>query len=195
MKYFNGLNMGEGIAGPSTIGASTTSIYSCMGIALVNTVRQFGGLYHYPSLAMSNGNVTSTIRQMINDIRPDTIHLTPASSNGFSSGGSDPRDIEDLAEFLRTHGGCGLVMEEATGSAQLVWSNGAPVFNQKPSKVGIHDAEESAPSAQTRAKMSAGKRELEAGIWYYGGDGEVPGVLEQGLTTTRASARGRCVIL
>ena len=75
MKYFNGLNMGEGIAGPSTIGMATTVTYSCMGIAFVNTALRFGGLYHYPAEALGNANVRGTIVQMSNDIWPDQIVL------------------------------------------------------------------------------------------------------------------------
>jgi hypothetical protein len=189
MKYFNGLNMGEGIAGPSTIGMSTTVIYTCMGIAFVDRHRRFGGLYHYPAASMNNSNVTGSMRQMANDIQPDEIVLTPASSMGFGDG-SRQDDIEAVTEFLQSL--CGTVNRAApAGAAQLIWRDSEPIFNRQPEGL---DPVAISVTATTRITMSTGGRELEANIWYYGGDGETPGVLQQGLKTTKQGAKGRCVL-
>jgi hypothetical protein len=195
LKYFNGLNMGEGIAGPSTIGLATTQMYTCMGIAMVNRTRRFGGLYHYPANSLGNPNVVGTIQQMANDIAPDEIVLTPAQSMGFgalaSKSGSEPDDVEALTKFL---GGCGgtLTVAAPGSTAILTWNGSGPVFNQAPDGLDVVDA--GVPDT-TRQTMSAGKRDLEGNIWYYGGDGETDGVLEQGTKSTKKSAKGRCVIL
>lgn len=183
MKYFNGLNMGEGIAGPDAVGAATTVIYSCMGIAFVNRERRFGRLYHYPSCAVQNGNVIGTIRQMANDIAPDEIVLTPAQSDGMT-GGSSRDDIEDVRDLLASL--CRQVtLAPARISAELFWRIDGPVFNRTPE----NGPEPKAVPERFRSTMSQGARELEANIWYYGGDGEQKDVLEQGLTVTRRSSR------
>ncbi len=192
MKYFNGLNMGEGIAGPSTVGMATTVTYSCMGIAFVNTALRFGGLYHYPAEALGNANVRGTIVQMSNDIWPDQIVLTPAKPDTYSgNGGSTKEDITAVGELLRTL--CGNVtVAPAAVSSQLTWAGTAPVFNTPPG--GIDTVEEEV-DLKLRYTMSSGKRELEADIWYYGGDGETEGVLEQGLGKSKKKGKSRCVIL
>jgi hypothetical protein len=195
MKYFNGLNMGEGIAGPSTIGASTTVIYTCMGIALVNIKTLIGRLYHYPASYMHNTNVTNTIRSMINDIKPTEIHLTPAANGGFQNSGSDKDDVQQMMNFLKGLVSYDVTLEEAANSALLIWKNDKPMFNQHPYKLGIREPNDASIKPETRKKMSTGKREMEANIWYYGGDGEEEGVLEQGLKTTKDSAKGCCVIM
>jgi hypothetical protein len=202
MKYFNGLNMGEGIAGPDTIGLSTTVIYSCMGIALVNTATRTGGLYHYPANALGNANVTATLRQMINDIRPDQVHVTPAATDAFGRNGSDRDDIAGVVAYLRATANVVPVQEAAANAAQLVWQAAGPVYNVQPANAPqplVGDP--TAVSAETRTTMSSGARQLEAGIWYYGGDGETDGVLNQGLPapkpkkTTQENAKGCCTVM
>ena len=192
MQYFNGLNMGEGIAGPSNIGAATTVIYSCMGIAFVNRQKSFGGLYHYPAKSLDNKNVVSTIQQMFNDLQPDEIVLTPAQSTGPGMG-SDVEDIDESIKFLKALGNQSHKVTRANprSLAVLTWTqNGTPVFNEVPG-----DQEERNVDQRYRSTMSTGRRELEGNIWYYGGDGETPGVLEQGLKTTKEGAKRRCIIL
>jgi hypothetical protein len=190
LKFFNGLNMGEGIAGPSTIGAATTVIYTCMGIAFVNRKRRFGGLYHYPATSLNNLNVVFTIRQMFNDIGAEEIVLTPAKdASGTGTSGSSKDDIREVTESL---GDFGVTVTVATASslAILTWDGSTPVFNQLPGSI----KEQEVP-VEFRLTMSTGKRELEGDIWYYGGDGETSGVLEQGLKSTKKSAKSKCVIL
>ena len=191
MKYFNGLNMGEGVAGPSTIGAATTAIYSCMGIAFVNREALFGGLYHYPSNSMGNQHVTSTIRQMFNDLKPDEIVLTPAqdaSGNGVL--GSSKGDISDVRKFLEDLGGK-VTIADARSLAVLTWQNDAPVFNQSPDNQTVVDI-----PAKMRVIMKSTQRELEGSIWYYGGDGETDGVLDQGLKSKNTTTpKGCCTIM
>jgi len=190
MKYFNGLNMGEGIAGTDEIGAATTVIYTCMGVAFVNRKRRIGGLYHYPAKALGNPNVANTIRQMASDIGPDEIVLTPAGSMGFGGMGSGEDDIEAMLDFLRTLSGK-VTRADPADDAKLFWRDGEPIFNVKP---GNGPKSQAVPEV-FRWTMSQGKRELEANIWYYGGDGETMGVLEQGLPSTKKSVKNRCVIL
>lgn len=191
MKYFNGLNMGEGVAGPSTIGAATTAIYSCMGIAFVNRKALFGGLYHYPSKCMGNLNVTSTIRQMFNDVKPDEIVLTPAQdTSGNGVFGSSKGDISDVHEFLKDLGGK-VTIADAGSLAVLTWQNDAPVFNRLPDNQTVVDI-----PAKMRVIMKSTQRELEASIWYYGGDGETDGVLDQDLKSKNTTTpKGCCIIM
>ena len=189
MKYYNGLNMGEGVAGTDQIGAATTVIYSCMGIAFVNRQKRFGGLYHYPSGSIGNANVIGTIRQMANDIAPDEIVLTPAGAEG-SVWRSSQDDIESVTEWLRFL--CdNVTLAEARSSAQLHWNDTGPVFN---TMLENGPNPENVPE-NFRTTMSQGKRELVANVWYYGGDGETKGMLEQGLPTANSSPRGSHVIL
>jgi hypothetical protein len=204
MIYFNGLNMGEGIAGPSDIGMSTTWMLTCMGVALVNRAASRGGLYHYPANTLSNPNVSGTMRQMFNDIRPDEVVLTPAPKDAIGSGGSTHEDITAVSDFF-TGLGRSVTLVDTKTSAQLTWVAGSPRFNQPPDG----KFETAAPiSEATRNTMSVGKRELEGNIWYYGGDGESGEVLEQGRTpapsagaggggkkSTKESNKGCCVIL
>lgn len=188
MRFFNGLNMGEGIAGPSTIGAATTAIYSCMGVAFVNRKLHFGGLYHYPATSLNNMNVVFTMRQMFNDISPDEIVLTPAQdTTGTGTSGSYGYDVDEMTEFLQ---GFGAKVTVAAGQslAVLYWKDDQPVFNQLPNGM----KPEGVPT-EIRIVMNSHKREIEGDIWYYGGDGEVSGVLLQGLK--RKSGKKHCIIL
>lgn len=173
VKYYNELNMGEGVAGTDQIGASTTVLYTCMGITFVNRQKRFGGVYHYPSGSMKNGNVVDTIRQMANDIAPDEIVLTPAASDGMFGGSSrdDIEDVTDLLNFL-----CHKVTQaEANFCARLYWTDSGPVFNEQLENAPNPEA----VPQQFRSTMSIGKREMHGNVWYYGGDGERKGVLEQ----------------
>lgn len=190
MKYFNGLNMGEGVAGPSTIGTATAAIYSCMGINFVNRKALFGGLYHYPSKSMGNLHVTSTIRQMFNDVKPDEIVLTPAQdASGTGTSGSSKGDITDVFEFLKDLGGK-VTIADARSLAVLTWQNDAPVFNQLPESQTVVDI-----PANMCVIMKSTQRELEGNIWYYGGDGETDGVLDQGLKSKNTTTpKGCCTI-
>lgn len=194
MRYFQ-LNMGEGIAGPATIGAGTTVIYSCMGIAFVNRPKKFGGMYHYPAKNLSQ-NVTATIRQMVQDIQPTEISLTPASSDGNPLMGSRQDDIEAVIEYLGTLSTVKVEILKSASTANLIWIDGVPKLNASIKE--RRDVEPEHVNETIRSKMSSGKRELEGDVWYYGGDGETRGVLEQGLTTansTKRSSRKQCIIL
>lgn len=191
MKYFNGLNMGEGIVGGPTIGMSTTAIYSCMGIAIVNKARQIGGLYHYPAKTITQANVSGTLGQMINDVQPDEIYLTPATP--MMGVGSEKSDIAAVAAFLKQMAAIEVTIappraeDKPYVSAQLTWVNGAPVYNVHPD-----GAEDAGPGKDMRKTMNTARRQVEADIWYYGGDGETDGVLDQGLA---APPKGCCTIL
>ncbi|SFF95603.1 hypothetical protein SAMN05518801_104139 [Novosphingobium sp. CF614] len=189
MWYYGSLNMGEGIVGGSQVAMSTTQIYTCMGIAFINTRGLRGGLYHYPADAIGNANVADTIRQMYNDVAPDLVVVTPASDGGYNGSGSNRFDIEKVTDFLKKLGGATVTRAEPGNSAQLYWKNQQPVLNSK--EMGGEDDREI--STTVRTTMNSGGRQIEAGIWYYGGDGETTGVLDQGLTRRRS--RPTCVIL
>jgi len=177
VRYFDHLNMGEGVAGPDSIATRTTQLYNCMGIALVNRAKRFGGLYHYPSRRItSNPNVTGTIQQMSNDIKPDEIVLTPAPKM-MGMGGSSETDIEDVIEFLTKLAKVTRTDDAYYTTAVLFWDKNGPVFNRSPG-----DSAKSEPVPQElRGTMNTGGRGLMAHIWYYGGDGEVSGVLDQNI--------------
>ncbi|MFC0204957.1 hypothetical protein [Novosphingobium soli] len=213
MKYFNGLNMGEGIVGGSDVGMRTTQIYTCMGIAFANTRTQRGGLYHYPADCLGNANVVGTIRQMLNDVAPDVVVVTPAMAQGYGQlTGSSRDDIDGVEALLKQLGAPSVTVAEPRTSAVLVWNATGPVFNEVPDETGR------AVASEIRGTMSTGRRELEAGVWYYGGDGEQGDLLDQGLPasppssstsastgasasgggrrrSTKESAKGCCIIM
>lgn len=103
MRAYYTVEQGEGIAGGyRAIGATTTAIYSCMGIMFFNHLTTWGGLYHYPAMGLDDDRVPDTIESMIAEIRPSEIHLTPAlDPMGLGLGGSDPNDVQDVVTFLQ----------------------------------------------------------------------------------------------
>lgn len=193
MRYFyTDLYQGEGISGRgSIVGAATHTLYSCMGIAIVNRNEQRGGLYHYPAGTIkNNSNVMSTIRRMVNDIQPTEIVITPA---GEPIGGvqSKDDDIREVQNTLRELTSASIRVEARRVLAQLVWLDGKPVYNRMPDNVDLADSdgqEEQVPP-QLRTIMSSIPRDLGNGVLYYGGNGDARGhnVLEQGLGSSAAN--------
>lgn len=176
MRHFSGLNMGEGIAGGQQIAISTSQIYSCMGIAFANTQTHWGGLYHYPANAVDNPNVAGTILQMYNDVKPDIVVVTPAGNpNGVWGIGSTQHDIQDVMNFLLQVGAAPVLGPPNATYAQLSWNLGAPVFNG----ADFSNFDEVRAPAQVRGQLCLTGRLLRAGVWYYGGNGEVQGMLNQ----------------
>src|SRR5262245_33612802 len=57
MLYYS-VEMGEGIAGAlNTVGGITTSLYSCIGITMINEQAKVGGLYHYPAERLGRNSI------------------------------------------------------------------------------------------------------------------------------------------
>jgi hypothetical protein len=193
MRYYQ-LNMGEGIAGPESIGAGCTTTFSCMGIAFVNRAKKFGGLYHYPANCLDR-NVTATIGQMIQDIQPTEIYLTPAPADSMGWQGSTPEDVEAVSKFLCSQSTAEFQLLKPAAQT-LIWVEGQPVLNMPVAKQ--KDLDPQRVSLTTRSKMSSGARQLEGDVWYYGGDGEIEGVLQQGVkpaNSSKKASRRHCMIL
>lgn len=170
MRYFSGLNMGEGVAGGQQIAISTSQIYSCMGVAFANTRTGWGGLYHYPAGRADSYGVAETMRQMYNDVKPDIVVITPAGNPNQTHGiGSTQQDIANLVQLLLQMGAAPVFAAQNSTGAQLSWNNGLPVFEGEDFS-DLHDAY--VPAAVRRQPCLSG-RLLRAGVWYYGGDGEV----------------------
>ncbi len=201
MRFYEELHMGEGVSGSVDVGASTSALYSCIGIAFVNRQSGLGGLYHYPARTLQYPDVRETIRQMINNIQPDEIVLTPASRAVGMGMGAGQDDIDLLAGVLGELSPGTVVRIALEGvAAQLFWANGNPVFNRLPDGVEPSDemVEPEMVQSDLRQNMHPFPRPLGGGDMYYGGDGETSGVLEEAPTpaadTPSRPSRGRRVL-
>jgi hypothetical protein len=164
--YYSGIKEGVGIAGPSSIEIGTTTMYSCIGIVFVTRNYRFGGLYHYPACTIFTAPVQATIIQMLNDIGPSDIVLTPAGGDGNRLQVTIPSDLDDVKTFLKVvWPGVTVYLAPAARAAYLRWQNGIPQFNRGAPADGQYRR---AP-ARVRNAFNPSGRELEAGIWYYGG--------------------------
>ena len=76
-------------------------------------------------------------------------------------------------------------------NSNLVWVDGKPQLNV--SIAAMQDMEQPVVGQTIRGTMSSGGRKLEGNAWYYGGDGDTPGVLKQGLPTRKS--KKHCLIL
>jgi hypothetical protein len=181
MRYFNTLNMGEGLVGPSTVAMSTTTLHSCMGIVLANTETRIGGVFHYPALGMRHIVILTAIRQMIADVAPDELRLTPAAPH--MGAGSRPDDIETLSEHLELFADRRVVIEQPRVSANLIWCDDVPWFNVPTAnppaalQATTLTLRSAAVPQALRAAMDAQGRQMEGVLWYYGGNAEIPGVM------------------
>ena len=155
---------GQGLAGAESVGHKTTALYSCMGIAFVNSAKRFGGLYHYPAETIKHETVRGTITIMYNDIKPDLIYLTPAAKNPQGAGSSHA-DIVEVGTFLQVlHNNRPIEMQAPSAFASLSWVKGKPAINQP------LDAEP-VPKKDWRDNLPMGRYQMAA-LWYYwGGDG------------------------
>jgi hypothetical protein len=170
MQFYADLTAGEGLSGPADIGMGTSPIYSCMGIAFVNSAKQMGGLFHYPAEDLAGAATASTIQQMINDVKPDEIHVTPAANaSGMLNDGSKPADLAAVIAYLKLAGGGAKVIQEAAGGgAYLYWKAGKPVFNQYPGEAGTATSAGSMVPAAIRGAASMKPRQVAGNVWYYG---------------------------
>lgn len=161
MIYFDKLKVGEGIAGPSTIGLGTPLTRDGISIAFVNRMEQVGGLYHCPARQFRNAAISGTIRQMINDIEPDEIVVTPPASRG---NGCSEADVEAVTEFLRGTG-IWVTVKDSGHNAQLLWRWGDPVLNERPC---AQPAPQCSGAAMPEGIGGVPSRKLTANIWCYG---------------------------
>jgi hypothetical protein len=77
MRYFYAVDQGEGISGGPDIGIQTTQLVTCVGVAMANTETMNGGLYHYGAKTIATPAVTGALIQMINDLKPTHLRVTP----------------------------------------------------------------------------------------------------------------------
>ena len=178
---YNGLNMGEGVVGGTNVSMQTSQMYSCTGVAMVNSAERRGGLYHYPAGMLNNQNVSNTLTSMAQDVKPNRIALTPAQSmGGFNVATIDEADLRGLTGHLHNQApGAAIQRLEPSTLAGLSWNNDQPSFGSH----GRDSGEVEVPN-NYRATMAPQPRPLDGGASYYGGDGERPGVLDQNVTGT-----------
>jgi hypothetical protein len=161
--YFGSVAEGEGIAGRAGIAIGTTTMLGCMGIAFLTRSFSYGGLYHYPANGIVNTPVQETIRNMLNDISPGIIVITPALAEPL---GVDPVDLHRVKDFLKlVWSAAEIGVAKAAPAAFLRWTNGKPEVN-----LGAPDGAKSrvAPEAFRNMPHPSG-RELLGGAVYYGG--------------------------
>lgn len=124
------LYQGEGvIVSYKKIGAITTQLYSCMGIVMINPKARRAGLYHYSAETLNKGEVQESIRQMINDLAPERIIVTPAKATWGPESGSLPHDLKAVVSFLA---GAWKKPEvgEPHGMSGFSWENDALLVNE-----------------------------------------------------------------
>lgn len=199
MPYYTPLWQGEGISGPDTVGAGTSQLYSCIGIAFVNRSTRRGGLYHYSASSLNNQIVADTIQEMMIDIRPDEIVITPALITAPNIG-STSEDLGAIMNLLHRHSSVNTTITSATPSiaAQLVWTAAGPTFNQPPFQVfgdADYSSDESLDEHEVRAQNAAAGRDLGGSVLYYGADLEhnpnAPGPAQAGPSAPAQAGRTR----
>ena len=188
MRFYEHLNMGEGISGPGDVGAGTSVLYSCSGIAFANLTTQTAGLYHYPASTSNNSQVETTIQQMINNIQPNEIVITPPDPpriSGLHMPGFDlvQNDIEAVRQMLqRLSPNARIVIASPSAAAQFLWRHGKPVYNSPPSmrdSMSLDEEDGIQAPENLRERMSLVPQPLGGGVMYYGGNGERRGALDQ----------------
>jgi hypothetical protein len=177
MRYFYAVDQGEGISGGPDIGMQTTQLVTCVGIAMANTDTMHGGLYHYGSQTIATREVAGALIQMINDLKPTHLRVTPApgaASAYVSQSSVQGTTKEDLAALTK------VITETMPPRADLqtlppksiatfFWKTGRPTFNEIP---------DGAPEAQdptnfvSESKAAPGGpvtvRRLTGDAYYYG---------------------------
>jgi hypothetical protein len=172
---------GEGIAGGQDVGARTTTLLSCMGIAMVNPASKQGGLYHYSAGSLGNPGVQRVILQMANDLKVTEVRLTQAWKDPMfpSDEGSNPEDVAQITTFLQGLKGATLGEMEPALAATLYWEDGKAVYNGKdfsaPGRSGITTAVEETYSVEFR--------KLEGSVSYYGANCKMRNRWSQVVTT------------
>ncbi|MFT4542822.1 MAG: hypothetical protein ACI835_005291 [Planctomycetota bacterium] len=172
MKYYGDLNMGEGMAGPCPIALCTTAIFSCMGIAMVNSQSGMAGMYHYPANRASDEQVCGTLRQMLNDIEPSLVVITPAAAIEGSYTGSTPVDVAAIFAFIQ---GVTRKQPQVYASEHLacliVRAPNDVTFNIPPPQLG-RDVVQIIQDVRTRYDPEG--RYVAGNLMYYGRDREQP---------------------
>lgn len=159
------LYQGEGvIVSYKKIGAITTQLYSCMGIVMINPKTHRAGLYHYSAETLHKGEVQESIRQMINDLVPERIIVTPAKATWGPESGSLPHDLKAVVSFLA---GAWKKPEvgEPHGMSGFSWENDALLVNE-----GVEDSNATRDGMEQLAGSFdwLGGRQMNADAWYYG---------------------------
>jgi hypothetical protein len=192
MAYYS-LEMAEGIAGDyTTVGATTTAIYSCMGILFLNATSRRGGLYYYPAKGLENPYVQPTIIAMYNQLQPNRILLTPAKGDGRGSQGSGLDNVTKVLEFFQKLGKQ-VEVQQRENVANYFWEDGRLHVNENP------------PDTATRREMSkfedtfnSQARTISTTVEYYGFNGEKHQDVLNSVSADDPKPRGRrrgCTIL
>ena len=93
------IEMGEGVVAPFGTPLSTSAMYSCVGVTFTNQRKPYG-LYHYPAKSLDD-YAKATMIEMIKEIQPQNIHLTPAAKTAPGMGSTDD-DLDRVEIFLRS---------------------------------------------------------------------------------------------
>lgn len=134
MDYFYEVEQGIAVTGGRRIGMCTTTLYNCLGVAVVGKDSGRAGLYHYPSLCRDQSYVVFTLSRMLNNVLPGWVGIRPAAIASSLDKGSDPEDIAWLQKaILKMAPSAKVFVLPNTGPATLFWEGGQWKYNEWPS--------------------------------------------------------------
>jgi hypothetical protein len=177
MRYFYAVDQGEGISGGPDIGMQTTQLVTCVGIAMANTDTMHGGLYHYGANTIASREVAGALIQMINDLKPTHLRVTPApgpASDYATQSSLQGTTKEDLAALTK------IITETMPGSANLqtlapktiatfFWKVRVPTFNEIPEGApGVVDPTKFVSESKATPGAAVTVRRLEGDAYCYG---------------------------
>ena len=168
MKMFM-VDQGEGVIGPyGKIAVATSGLYSCMGVVMVNGKTGRAGLYHYPSESMNNFEVQATLIQMITDLSPDQVVITPARTTENGQG-SPQSDRVALQKYIKGQSRAAVTIGEERSISNFWSKDGTLYLNEMPPDSISFDRE---GMDQHAKEFDFCPRKMTADTWYYGANKE-----------------------